>query len=366
MAFISERFGLIGADEVRAVQAVEISRQTRTLRVLDTITLAPSGSEIDIEAVAAEGDSYYITGSHGASKKKGEEQDNRYSIFRLQVDPATGLPRGFQRGSSGVPAGVQRASLSVVIRADPVLGPHFEQPLQHKGINIEGLAIRNGQLFVGFRSPNLDGYAFVMEIRADDVFSGKLRPPYTLHKLRLGAGLGIREIVAAQSGFLLIAGNAGSEPSKKYPQAEDYEEKPRFLPVQLGRQGRGRTPDWRTAEEGRKGRGDGHPGGDRRQRDGAGHVRRSQSRPAHRLSSPVKGADGGTAALSPRAEPCTSGNDLWGKTPIDLPGGWITLLSSAQGRGSTESTAVTIRNERSDLCFKPHTAARRPRRCWSL
>ncbi len=224
VAFISERFGLIGADEVRAVQAIEISRQTRTLRILDTITLAPSGSEIDIEAIAAEGDSYYITGSHGASKKKGEEQDNRYSIFRLPVDPATGLPRGFQSGSSSVPAGVQRASLSGVLRADPVLGPHFEQPLQHKGINIEGLAIRNGQLFVGFRNPNLGGYAFVMEIRADDVFSGRPRSPYTLHKLRLGVGLGIREIVAAQSGFLLIAGNAGSEPSKKYPVAEDYEE----------------------------------------------------------------------------------------------------------------------------------------------
>jgi hypothetical protein len=224
IAFVSERFGLIGADEVRVVQAVEISRPQRTLRVLDTIPLARSGSEIDIEAIAAEGDSYYITGSHGASKKKGEEQDNRFSIFRLRVDPATGLPRGFKAGSSELPDGLRKASLSDVIRADPVLGPHFEQPLQHQGINIEGLAIRNGQLFVGFRNPNLGGYAFVMEIRADDLFDAKPRPPYILHRLQLGAGLGIREIVAVRSGFLLIAGNAGSEPSKKYPQSEDYEE----------------------------------------------------------------------------------------------------------------------------------------------
>jgi hypothetical protein len=122
-----------------------------------------------------------------------------------------------------LPAGLQAASLAGVIRADPVLGEHFGQPLQHKGINIEGLAARNGQLFVGFRNPNLDGCAFVMEIRADDVFSGRPRPPYTLHKLRLGEGLGIREIVAAKSCFLMIAGNAGSEPSKKYGEAEDYE-----------------------------------------------------------------------------------------------------------------------------------------------
>jgi hypothetical protein len=223
IAFISDRFGLIGADEVRDVQAVEISRQDKTLRALDTIPLVRSGSEIDTEAIAAEGDCYYIVGSHGASKKKGERQDNRCSIFRLKVDLATGLPGGFKAGGLRLPAGLQAASLADVIRADPVLGAHFGQPLQHKGINIEGLAIRNGQLFVGFRNPNLGGFAFVMEIRADDVFGGGSRPSHTLHKLQLGAGLGIREIVAGKSGFLLIAGNAGSEPSKKYGEAEDYE-----------------------------------------------------------------------------------------------------------------------------------------------
>lgn len=223
IAFLSERFGLIGTDEVRDVQAVEISRQDRTLRVLETIPLVRSGSEIDTEAIAAEGDCYYIVGSHGASKKKGERQDNRYSIFRLKVDPATGLPGGFKAGGARWPAGLQTASLAEVIRADPVLGEHFGQPLQQKGINIEGLAVRNGRLFVGFRNPNLGGFAFVMEIRADDVFGGGSRPSYTLHKLQLGEGLGIREIVAGQSCFLIIAGNAGSEPSKKYGAAEDYE-----------------------------------------------------------------------------------------------------------------------------------------------
>ncbi len=217
LAFVSDRFGLIGADETRAVQVVEVSRQGGTLRVLDTIPLVRSGSEIDIEAIAAEANTYYITGSHGASKKKGEQQNNRYSIFRMKVDPATGRPSGPPAASLKV------ASLADVLRADPVLGEHFGKPLQQKGINVEGLAVRNGQLFVGFRNPTLDGSAFAMEIRADDVFGGKPRPPYTLHKLSLGPGLGIREIVAAKSCFLIIAGNAGSEPSKKYGEAEDYE-----------------------------------------------------------------------------------------------------------------------------------------------
>jgi hypothetical protein len=229
IACISDKYCLIGADEARAVQVVEMSREAKTLRVIETISLLSSGSEIDTEAIAAEGNYYYIIGSHGMSKKQGERQSNRYSIFRLQVDPKTGVPAGrvtpadrSSRADANASAVLQRSSLAGILRADPVLGPHFGQPLQQKGVNIEGLAARNGHLFVGFRNPNLDGYAFVLEIAADDVFGKQTRPNYVLHRLRVGAGLGIREIVAAQSGFLMIMGNAGSEPSEKYTEAEDY------------------------------------------------------------------------------------------------------------------------------------------------
>lgn len=221
IACISDRFGLIGADESRNVQVVEISRPARTLRVIDTIPLARSGDEIDIEAIAAEGDSYYIIGSHGISKKEGEIQGNRYGIFRLKVDRATGKP--------GEPLSLEKASLAEILRTDPVLREHFGKPLQQRGVNIEGLAVRDGQLFVGLRGPNLEGNAFVLEVRADDVFGGTPLPRYILHKLQVGPGLGIREIVASQSGFLIIAGNSAAEPSEKYTQAVDYDEDREFL-----------------------------------------------------------------------------------------------------------------------------------------
>ena len=223
LAFISDRFGLLGADEARQVQVVEITRQAKTLQIIDTITLLRSGSEIDIEAIAADADCYYIVGSHGAAKVSGQRQENRYRIFRLKVDPATGKPSG------PLTASLKAASLADVLRADPVLGAHFAQPLQRRGVNIEGLAARNGRLYVGFRSPNLQGDALVMEIRADDVFGGTPRPAYTLHRLHLGPGLGIRDLVAAQSSFLLIAGNAGSEPSKEYPESQDYDKDRAFF-----------------------------------------------------------------------------------------------------------------------------------------
>lgn len=216
IACISPTHGLIGADESGLVQMVELSRTERTLNVLGAVSLLGSGEEIDIEGIAAEGDCYYIVGSHGAAKKTGARQVRRYTICRLKVDPETGMPID----GNAAPA---VASLAGILKADATLGPYFGKPLQQKGINIEGLAVRAGQLFVGLRNPNLDGHAFVLEVGAEDVFAKVERPAYTLHKLALGAALGIREIVAARQGFLLIAGNAGSEPSEVYPEAKDYE-----------------------------------------------------------------------------------------------------------------------------------------------
>ncbi len=221
LACVSQRFGLLGADESREVQVVELSRQARTLRIVQTIPLARTGDEIDTEAIAAEGNRYYIIGSHGISKKKGLPQGNRYSIFRLTVDPGTGTPIR--------PISLDRASLADLLRADSVLGMHFGKPLQHRGVNIEGLAVRDGRLFVGLRGPNLEGNAFILEVRADDVFTDGPLPACVLHRLQLGAGYGIREIVAGRSSFLIIAGNSASEPSEKYTQSEDYDENREFI-----------------------------------------------------------------------------------------------------------------------------------------
>jgi len=216
IACISPTRCLIGADESAAVQVVELSRESRTLSVLGSVSLLPSDEEIDVEGIAAEGDCYYIVGSHGVAKKSGQRQAKRYTICRLKVDPTSGMP---------VDNAVTLASLTPILETDPILRPYFAMPLQQKGINIEGLAIRQGHLFVGLRNPNLDGNAFVLEVEAGAVFSGASRPAYTLHKLMLGEGLGIRELVAARQGFLIIAGNAGSEPSNVFLQAEDYEER---------------------------------------------------------------------------------------------------------------------------------------------
>ncbi len=224
IACVSPTWCLVAADEGRKVQVLELSRQGKSLKVLADVELLDSGKEIDIEAIAVEGDCYYITGSHGVSKEDGKIQENRYKMFRFRVDPATGLPVMGIHSETGLPVDLQIASLSDILKTNAVLGPYFQKPLQRNGVNIEGLAAKHGQLFVGFRSPNLGGKAYVMEIAAQELFGDKKGQNYRLYSLPLGEGYGIREIVAAGSCFLIIAGNSGSEPSDKFPKRENYQE----------------------------------------------------------------------------------------------------------------------------------------------
>jgi len=63
--------------------------------------------------------------------------------------------------------------------------------------------------------------AYVIRVGAEAVFSGG-EPEYALLPVALGEGLGIRGMAPFREGFLLIAGNAGSEGSKQNPVVRDY------------------------------------------------------------------------------------------------------------------------------------------------
>jgi len=173
--------------------------------------------------VAADPESrtYYVTGSHGVGKKKGDVQAARYAVYKIPVDPATGIVRREE---------IRQASLRPWLERRPEWSAHLGQPLQQNGLNIEGLAFANGRLYFGLRGPNVDGTAFVIEVGADAFFSGAAVEP-VVHRLPLGPGRGVRDLVACRDGFLLIAGNASAEASKAFPVSEARQPDARF---QLG------------------------------------------------------------------------------------------------------------------------------------
>lgn len=206
---------LVGTDELIVAQHGEIDRKARVIRATGMFPLLanPTGKkmEVDIEGVAVDRENhcYYVTGSHGVSKKKGEYDPARASVFRVPVDPATGKANE---------SGIRQASLMPWLEQSAEFADYVRKPLQQNGFNIEGVTFRDGTLFFGVRGPNVDGDTWVIEVKADALFSDGI-PAAKAHPLPVGEGRGIREITAIRDGFLVITGNASAEPSKQFPQS---------------------------------------------------------------------------------------------------------------------------------------------------
>ncbi len=191
---------LVCSDELRAIQTGVISGNSISGGATITL-LHGEGKEVDAEGVAvARGEGcYYVTGSHGVGKKSGKMQASRCTVFRVPVNAATGEPAG----------SVEEGSLMPWVQGNAVLGSSAGQSLQTNGFNIEGLTHKNGKLWFGVRAPNVGGDAFVIEAIPSSLFGGT--PQATLHRLKVGPGLGIREITALKDGFLIVTGAAPSD-----------------------------------------------------------------------------------------------------------------------------------------------------------
>ncbi len=214
----SERHVLVVTDEAHLLQAGTLDMGKRTVTAMAPINLPPLPGEhgkkvpeADLEGVAwhPEDSCYYAVGSHGVGKKKGDFQESRHSIFRIPFDAAKGSVIGPR---------IRRASLTPTIEGIDTLKGFVHQPLQQNGLNIEGLASCGGKLWVGLRAPNVDGTGFVLEIDPAALFRGTAKA--VVHRIPLGKGRGVREIAAVADGFVILAGNASAEASKKFPQTE--------------------------------------------------------------------------------------------------------------------------------------------------
>lgn len=119
--------------------------------------------------------------------------EDSYSLFRLALD---------ERGRI---ATNERISLREILAADELLTPYTKLPGKENGVDIEGVAVREGRLFVGFRGPVMrDGLAAVME------FAFEQPDAYEVKLVNLG-GRGVRDLAAVDGGLLLLAGPVGEE-----------------------------------------------------------------------------------------------------------------------------------------------------------
>ncbi len=185
--------------------------------------------EMDIEAVAVDGATVYIAGSHSIARRG---VDDRKKYKRNRKRTTSGKFAGSEDDKRNWKPGLERnrlvrltispdgslsdnkdISLAPVFAELSTLKPFDNLPSKENGIDIEALAVRSGELHIGFRGPVLrGGFAVVLKASFDKLEDG----PAQLGKddllfVRL-EGLGIRSMTAVSTGFLIVAGPVGDAP----------------------------------------------------------------------------------------------------------------------------------------------------------
>ncbi|MGR0480494.1 MAG: DUF3616 domain-containing protein [Candidatus Electronema sp. V4] len=209
-------FLIIGADEGTGKEKDENRIQLLKMNadgscaVADSILLMKDeGKELDVEGICAEGDQLYVVGSHSSKRKKVKADNswkkNRETFHQDKIEDEVSRDWLFRLrlNDEGKELAKDRISLRGIIRNDPVLKAFCGIPSKENGVDIEGLAVKDGWLHVGFRGPVFrDNYVPVLRLRWEEP------EKYELLYVRLG-GRGIRDLAAVSDGFLILAGPVG-------------------------------------------------------------------------------------------------------------------------------------------------------------
>jgi len=155
--------------------------------------------DLDGEGVAIEKIYVYVVGSHSCSGG-GKYKASNYLLVRFK--PASAV--AFVGTSDPV---IERSfRLADMLLLTPELRDAFGRP-KAQGTNIEGLAVIDGTLYAGMRTPVDNGTAFIASARTDDLFAPgheRLTAAGKPIRLSLGPNTGIRDLAALANGGLLI------------------------------------------------------------------------------------------------------------------------------------------------------------------
>lgn len=184
----------------------------------DTLGQPPQGickmpgrfAELDGEAVAYADGAFYVAGSHGCSRKKGEFRLSSFHLARIKVD------------AEGSPAGKVELTyrLSDMLRAAGSAAPFFGRGLMDdNGLNIEGIAVVGDTLWAGLRAPSLGNRGFLVGASLKALFAPGHAPATEaprVFELAAGSNRGIRDLAPLPDGRLLALLGPAQEQALPY------------------------------------------------------------------------------------------------------------------------------------------------------
>ena len=185
----------------------------------ERVVLLAGTVELDGEAAATDGTFYYVAASQSAKRGKCKSNPESRHLIRFRLDPETG--RG-KRGNGGTLVDfTDTGALWTLMRSVPGLKEHVGDGMclgttgeGKNGVNIEGMAVRDGRLNFGFRGPVGKDGARILSVDAKALFEGGPADP-KLFNVALGKGRSIRDLIAVSDGILVLAGPDDDEDNEK-------------------------------------------------------------------------------------------------------------------------------------------------------
>ena len=227
----------VAGDEAHSVERLTLGKHgwltdhTR-FHLKDFVELKDPDEEMDIEGLAFCDDWLWITGSHSRTRfdprGDGAKPDSieiakfadlkdtrpRCVLARIPVvfdgDGAPILVRKAGKRRAGLVAQKKDhgSKLGRYFAKDELLGPATRMAAKEGGLDIEGIAVADGErVALGLRGPVLQTFAVIVEPRIEPKKSGKLHLPEEPFKrlVDLG-GLGVRDMVAKDRDLWILAG----------------------------------------------------------------------------------------------------------------------------------------------------------------
>jgi len=206
-------FLLLGNDEGHQLLVCRRGSIPDTWEVEDSIQLSTSEEETDIEALTYADGYLYVVGSHALRRRslkpatdtvkknrkrftRVEAQKSRNRLYRIPFDK-----------DSGELGAIESINLSKRLRKDAFLGPFTKIASKENGVDIEGMAVHQGRLYLGFRGPVLR-YNLVPVMVLD--FDHPKRYELRFVDVR---GQGVRDMVSLGDALILLTGPVSDAPS---------------------------------------------------------------------------------------------------------------------------------------------------------
>ena len=225
---------MVGVERLTPIGCHNYGEHQRFL-LQDYITLFNTDDEIDIEGMDFADGYLWVTGSHSTKRKKPKKDDletnlermatittdlNRFILARIPVINGELVKSCTVEDNNSLTAACiqtteTRNVLFETLAQDRHLQPFIETsiPSKDNGLDIEGLAVKDGRLWLGLRGPVLRGWAIIIEIELVETEPGVLElkeiaedgVKYRKYFLNLN-GLGVRELCWQNDDLLILAG----------------------------------------------------------------------------------------------------------------------------------------------------------------